>query len=164
MFHYGIHPFAALVPDPFGYDRNQFHLDFFAVIAVQVQKGRMRGFADETEHVDAEVVKNQGRPSHGGDKKTVPAGGDTSEYQPVGSGENRSGQQPAADGQGVVLKGQMDPHIHGTEKITDTVALHAVKAGGGIQHQYFVLCPFCSGCLYRTGVTSYSRAFLILIE
>ena len=83
MFHYGIHPFAALIPDPFGYDRNQFHLDFFAVVAVQVQEGRIRGFAYETEHVDAEVIKNQGRPSHGGDIKTVPTGRDTGEYKPV---------------------------------------------------------------------------------
>jgi hypothetical protein len=30
MFHHGIDPFEALIPDPFGHDRNQFHLDFFA--------------------------------------------------------------------------------------------------------------------------------------
>ena len=137
MFHYGIHPFAALVPDPFGYDRNQFHLDFFAVVAVQVQEGRMRGFADETEHVDAEVIKNQGRPSHGGDIKTVPAGRDTGEYKPVRSGKNRAGQQPGANRQGVMLEGQMNPQIHGAEKIADTVALHAIKTGGAIQHQHF---------------------------
>jgi hypothetical protein len=96
------------------------------------------------EEIEAELVPvvperiwDQGRPSHGGDKKTVPAGGDTGEYQPVGSGKNRAGQQTGADGQGVVLECQMNPHIHGTEKIADTVALHAVKAGGGIQHQYF---------------------------
>jgi hypothetical protein len=97
----------------------------------------MRGFADETEHVDAEVIENQGRPSHGRDIKTVPAGRDTGEYKPVGSGKNRAGQQPGANGQGVMLKGQMNPQIHGAEKIADTVALHAVKAGGGIQYQYF---------------------------
>jgi hypothetical protein len=67
----------------------------------------------------------------------VPAGGDAGEYQPIGSGKNRAGQQPGADGQGVVLIRQVDPQIHGAEKIADTVALHAIKAGGGIQHQYF---------------------------
>ena len=73
-FHYGIHPLAAGFPDLFGHDLNQFHFDFFAVVTVQVQKRRMRGFADQAEHVDPKVVKNQGRATHGGDIKTVPAG------------------------------------------------------------------------------------------
>lgn len=137
MFHYGIHPLAAGFPDLFGCDLNQFNLDFFAVVTVQVQKRRMRSFADQAEHVDAEVVKNQGRSTHGRDIKTVPARRDARKYQPVGSGKNRAGQKSGADGQGVMLEGQMNPQIHGAEKIADTVALHAIKAGGGIQHQCF---------------------------
>ena len=36
-----------------------------------------------------------------------------------------------------MLVGQMNPQVHGAEKIADTVAMHAIKAGGGIQHQNF---------------------------
>ena len=116
MLHHGIHAFGFLVPDPLGRDRNQFHLDFFAVVPVQIQERRIRGLADETEHVEAEVVEHQGRAAHGGDIKTMPTGGNAGEDEPVGAGENRAGQQSGADGQGVVFEGQMNPEVHGAEK------------------------------------------------
>lgn len=75
--------------------------------------------------------------SHGGDIKTVSARRDAGKYKPVASGKDRAGQQAGVDGQGVMLERQMNPQIHGAEKIAETVALHAVKTGGGIQHQLF---------------------------
>jgi hypothetical protein len=123
--------------DPFGGNRNQFHLDFFAVAAVQVQKRWLGGFAHETEDVDAEVVEHPCSASHGRDVKTMPAWRDAGKYEPVGSGKHGACQKSGADGQGVMLEGQMNPEIHGAEKFADAVALHAVKSGSGIQHQHF---------------------------
>ena len=52
-------------------------------------------------------------------------------------------------GQDIMLEGQMNPYIHEAEKIADTVALHAIKTGGAIQHQHFEFMFVC--CLaFRT--------------
>jgi hypothetical protein len=78
---------------------------------------------ESTAGVSLEIpFKNQGRATHGGDIKIVPARRDTVEYQPVGFGKNRAGYKPDADGQGVVLEGYLNSHIHGTETIADTIA------------------------------------------
>ena len=69
--------------------------------------------------------------------KTVPAEGNAGEYKPVVSRKDRAGQQPGADGHGIMLEGSMNPYIHEAEKIADMVALHAIKTGGAIQHQHF---------------------------
>ena len=63
---------SLLCPDSFGIDLVQFQLHLFPMLTLQPQNTGIGSFADNGEHIDPQVIKDQASTTHGGDIKSTP--------------------------------------------------------------------------------------------
>jgi len=130
---------AARLPDRVCVDRIDFDLDLLPVASVQVEHGGNGSPADQTHHVDPEIVEDQPCAAHRGDEESTPARGKAGHEQPVRTGEDRSGKQSHADVEASCPAGDVETEINGAEIIADPVAFHPGKAGRRIDKENLLM-------------------------
>jgi hypothetical protein len=105
------------------------------VIPIKAKNGGALSPADNSQHVDPQIVENQPGPAHGGYVKATPAWGETGEDQPIGPGKYGTGQQACTYVEAVEPPGQKEAQIDGAEEITDAISPELVEAVAHIHQQ-----------------------------
>ncbi len=113
-------------------------LDLLAVAAIEVEDGWDGRLANEADLVYPEIVELEARPPHAGDVEAAPGRRKTGEHHPIGTGEDRAGEEADAEVETLGPSGDMEAEVHGPEVLAYLVAPDLVETGGCVDIQGFL--------------------------